>query len=349
MIKPQTNPSRYYRLLHQKRETELFLSALHLHIFTDLEAWNTVEALAVKTGLNQRNLSLYLNALACVGFLDKDGERYRNTSESNEYLNENSPLYLGEYLLFREQMMSLSHLEDRVKNGPDVRIARKNNGVEVYDFYESARVSIAEMYSGRVQSLTAAVKRLFADRTPKKILDLGGGNGILAIETVLAFPGCCGVVFEHPSVVRLPEGLIRERGLSDRISVLEGDFNMDDIGTGYDLIIASGILDFAKEHLDRLLEKLRQALTPSGYLYIVSREVSEDYQTPPDGILGWLSSHLDGLDLLLTKGTIDQALLAHGFHSVEESFVGGIFTGLPGRFYHTDQSKGYCISLHALQ
>lgn len=340
MIKPQTNPGRYYRLLHQKRETELFLSALRLHIFSELEEWKTVEAVTKKTGLNQRNLSFYLNALACIGLLEKDGERYRNTPESNEFLNESSSLYLGECLLFREQMMSLANLDERVKKGPDVQIVQNNSGVEVYDFYESARVSISEMYSGRVQSLKAAAERLFADQAPGKILDLGGGNGVLAIELVLSFSRCRGVVFEHPNVARLPESLIATRGLSDRISVMKGDFNTDEIGDGYDLIIASGILDFAKDHLDALLEKLRQALTPGGYLYIVSHEVSEDYQAPPDSILGWLSSHLDGLDLLLTKETMDHALAARGFHCVEESDVGGVFLGLPGKFYQTDQNKG---------
>lgn len=336
MIQPKENPRHYYKLLHQKRETELFLSALRLHIFSELEAWATVETVAKKTRLNNRNLSLCLNALACIGLLEKDGALYRNTSESNEFLNESSPLYLGECLLFREQMMSLDHLDERVKNGPDMQIAQNNCGVEVYDFFESARVSIPEMYSGRVQSLTAAAKRLFAEHAPERILDLGGGSGVLVIELVSAFPGCHGVVFEHPSVAQLPESLIAERGLSERISVMKGDFNTDDIGTGYDLIIASGILDFAKDHLDAVLNKMHRALNAHGYLYIVSHEVGEDYQSPPESILGWLGSHLDGLDILLTKAAIDQALERHGFRCIEESDVGGAFKGLPGKFYQAD-------------
>lgn len=337
MIKQNVNSQQYYRLLHQKRETELFLSALRLHIFSELASWKTAEAAAEKNGLNGRNLSLYLNALACIGLLEKEGEYYRNTPESNEFLNENSPLYLGESLLFREQMMSLDHLEERLKIGPDKKIVQNNSGVEVFDFYELARVSIPEMYAGRVQALKAAAQQLFEGSGPQKILDLGGGSGILAIELVLAFQGCQGVVFEHSSVTHLPEQLILERGLSERISVMKGDFNTDEIGNGYDLIIASGILDFAKDHLDALLDKLHCALTTHGYLYIVSHEVSEDYQSPPEGILGWLSSHLDGLDLLLTKKTIEEALERHGFRCIKASAVGGVFKGLSGKFYKVNE------------
>jgi hypothetical protein len=114
---------------------------------------------------------------------------------------------------------------------------------------------------------------------------------------------------------------------------MEGDFNKDGIGEDYDLIIASGVLDFAKDYLDSFLEKLKHALSANGYLYIVTHEVSEDYQNPPESILGWLSSHLDGLDLLLTKNTIEKALMKHGFHCMEKRDVGGMFKGLPGKFY----------------
>lgn len=71
MIKPQSNPSRYYKLLHQKRETELFLSGLRLHIFSELETWQTAKTVAEKTGLNERNLTLYLNAMASIGILKR--------------------------------------------------------------------------------------------------------------------------------------------------------------------------------------------------------------------------------------------------------------------------------------
>ncbi|MBS5957307.1 MAG: methyltransferase domain-containing protein [Clostridiales bacterium] len=333
MVKPQLNPGQYYKLVHQKRVTEIFLSGLRLHIFTELEGWETPASVAARTGLNERNVSLFLNALASIGMLEKDGTRFRNTPESNEFLNETSPLYLGECLLFRENMMSLHSIDEKVKNGPDIQTLHQNVGAEVYDFCEMARVTVPEMYTGRVQSLLAAVKELFIDRQPGKILDLGGGSGVFAMELVAAFPESKGVVFEHPKVTALPRRLITERGLSSRIEVMEGDFNKDGIGEDYDLIIASGVLDFAKDYLDSFLEKLKHALSANGYLYIVTHEVSEDYQNPPESILGWLSSHLDGLDLLLTKNTIEKALMKHGFHCMEKRDVGGMFKGLPGKFY----------------
>jgi methylase of polypeptide subunit release factors len=327
------NLKMYYKMLHQKREAELFLLALQMKLFSYLEKWETPKAVAAKSGLNERSLSFVLNALASIGLLEKKSGAYRNMKQSNEFLNEESPVYLGESILFREKMMSLKNMKERLKNGPDLRTLHNNQGVEVYDFYEAARVSIPEMYTGRVQSLIKVVSGLYANTTPAKILDLGGGSGILAIELVLSFPNCKGVIFEHPSVAKLPRGLVAERKLSERLSVIEGDFNKDDIGENYDLIIASGILDFAKDHLDAVMKKLYNALTSNGYLYVVTHNVSEDYLYPSESILGWLSSHLDGLELLLTKKEIEISLEDHGFRNIHKNDVGGAFEGLQGKFY----------------
>ncbi|WP_050810370.1 class I SAM-dependent methyltransferase [Desulfitobacterium hafniense] len=333
MYQPQHKSKVYYDLLHKNREAQLFLAALRLEVFSYLEDWSSPAELALRTGFNGRNLALLLNALAAAGLLEKRQNDYRNTGVGNEFLHKNSPVYLGESLLFRERMMALDNVEERVRSGPDAGIAARNQGVEVYNFHEAARCGIPEMYTGRVQGLLKAVQKLFGEEQPRKVLDLGGGSGVMLKELVSHYPNSRGVLFEHPSVADLPRQLLREWGLADRISILAGDFNKDDIGKDYDLIIASGIIDFAKDHLDILTAKLGEALAPEGYLYLVSHNVNEDYQEPAECILGWLSSHLDGLDILLTKDTIVAALARHGFKPVLFSPDEGVFTFLQGEFY----------------
>ena len=164
------NEKLYYKWLHQKRETELLLSALRVKLFSYLESWETPKAVATKSGLNERNLSFVLNALASIGLLEKSSETYRNTQQSNDFLNPNSSVYLGESILFREKMMSLQNIEERLIDGPNKNILHNNLGTEVYDFYEAARVSIPEMYTGRAQSLIQAVTSLYGKKTPKKYL-----------------------------------------------------------------------------------------------------------------------------------------------------------------------------------
>lgn len=336
MYCPKENSSLYYNLLHQKRVAEILLSALRFDLFSYLENWETAESVAEKSGLHARSLSLVLNALVSVGFIEKKQNAYRNTPQSNEFLNRSSCVYLGESIIFREQMMSLKDIDKRIQMGPIPEVVRNNSGVEVYDFYEAARISIPEMYTGRVQAFIAAVTSIYSGKPPQNILDLGGGSGVLAIELAKAFPGCRGTIFEHPSVAGLPREIVIKEGVSEHITVLEGDFNKDDFGDGYDLIIAAGILDFAKDHFEYLMNKLYNALTADGLLYLVTHQISEDYLSAPERILGWLSSHLDGLDLLLTEKFISEALKSHGFKKIQTDVVGGTFESLQGMFF----SKG---------
>jgi aromatic ring-cleaving dioxygenase len=141
-----------------------------------------------------------------------------------------------------------------------------------------------------------------------------------------------GVIFEHPSVADLPRKLLAERGLEERITVLSGDFNVDDIGDGYDLIIALGYR-FCQGLFRQHDQQAESGPHPEGYLYLVSHDVSEDYQSPKESILGWLSSHLDGLDILLTKKTIESALAKHHFRPVQTGNIDGAFEHLQGAFY----------------
>lgn len=337
MYLPKESPASYYKLLHQKRVAELLLCALRFDLFSCLKEWKTAEEVALKRELNKRSLELVLNALTATGFLEKTKEMYRNTAQSNEFLISGSPVNIRESLLFRESMMSLEALDSRLLMGPDEKIMERNLGVEAFDFKEAARISIPEMYTGRVQNFIAEVKAVFPEKQPKRILDLGGGSGVLAVELVKTFPDCHGVIFEHPGVTEIPKKLVSDEGLSGKVTILEGDFIKDDFGQGYDLIIAAGILDFTKGRLKNLLKRIYGALTIEGLLYVVTHQVEKEYISPPETILGWLSSHLDGLDILLTEDVIEGTLKNQGFLRKTESMAGGTLQGINGKFYSKNQ------------
>ena len=333
MDKENIGPRNLYTMIQQYKEAQLLIAAINLDIFTTLDKADTAKDVAGITGYNVRNTELFLNALASIGLIEKEGSCYTNTPVSAKFLSRDSEVYLGEFLLFRERVTGLEKVEALVKEGPDSKLLENNRGLEAYDFYEWAKTAIPEIYTGRVQSLVEVVNRLFKAGNQYKILDLGGGSGVMGMEIVQALPGSTGVIFEDPNVARLAEELIEERNLTASVSVLKGDFTRDDIGEGYDLIIASGIIDFAKDYLDEVVAKIRDAMNPNGFLYLVSHDVSDDYQSPKESIVGWLSSHLEGLDILLRKSTVDGALEKAGFKQVRDGLIGGAMSHLHGNFY----------------
>ncbi|GMQ64844.1 methyltransferase [Vallitalea maricola] len=312
----------YYKMVTDHRESQLFFSALKLDIFSCLDNRISIEEIADKTKYNPRNLKLLLNALVSIHLIEKHQDQYVNTEEGKFYLSKSSEYYIGDAILFRNEMMSLDNIENRVKFGPDKIIADHNQGQKVYDFTKLAKVCIPEIYLWRIEPLINLMNKIYQDTEPSKILDLGGGSGAMGIELCKAFPNAKGVIFEEPKVSVVAEYLVSKNNLNSRITVQKGDFIKDDIGNGYDIIIASGIIDFAKDHLNNFIKKLYDALNKNGIIYLITHGFSEDYLEPSETILGWLSSHLDGLDLLLPDKVIQDAMMASGFRLYKQDKSG---------------------------
>lgn len=335
----ELSPKVFYQRIQEYQEAQLLFAGIRLDVFSHLQDYSSPGEVAAHTGYHERNLRLFLNSLASIGLLDMQNGRYKNKPAADEYLNRNSDTYLGDYILFRERMTGLEHVEERVRNGPVAEVEQSNDGLGVYDFYTLAKLTAREMYTGRVQSFLKAAECLLNKNEPVKVLDLSGGPGVMAIELIKNYPGAEGVVFEHPEVARVPEETVKAAGLEGRIGIVAGDFLSDDIGKHYDLIIASGILDFAKENINSMADKLYRALKPSGYLYLVSHDVSEDFLSPKESIVGWLSGQLDGLNVLLCKTSIDSALMAAGFESLNKDRIAGMMNNLQGEFYVKGQGN----------
>lgn len=148
-----------------------------------------------------------------------------------------------------------------------------------------------------------------------RLLDLGGGPGLVAVGLAKAFPHMRGVVFELPEAADVAAQHIAEAGLASRLEARGGDLARDGIGTGYDLIWCSSVLHFVPE-LSACLAKLHAALKPGGELICVHAEIPEE----PEAARRMLSYYLPLLwqgRRVTQAGELRQALLAQGFEVCE--------------------------------
>jgi tRNA (cmo5U34)-methyltransferase len=103
---------------------------------------------------------------------------------------------------------------------------------------------------------------------PQTVLDLGAGTGILADLVLRNFPTAQVTAFDlAENMLAVCQQNLAQYG--DRVQLQQGNFALDPIGTGYDLIV-SGL---AVHHLDGtgkqcLFKQLWQALNPGGLLLI---------------------------------------------------------------------------------
>lgn len=301
MREVKTAPGRYYEIIHGYQEAQLLFAAIRMNVFSCLDEPQTAQAVAAAVGCEEQAMDLLLLTLVQCGLLEQREGRYVNTAQAREFLSRNSDVFLGDALLFRESMTSLSDLEEKLRG-------QAPPAAHSYDFAYLARMAVPEMYAGRVQAFADEMGKLFPEaEKPLRLLDLGGGSGVLAIEFARRFPKSHGVVFEIPPVAQVAREMVEENRMEDRVEMRCGDFNQDDFGGPYDLVIASGILNFVKGGLDRFLKRIADALTEGGYLLIVGqREDSE--RNLPGNLLSWLSGFLSGTPFPSSEAELAEAL-----------------------------------------
>lgn len=328
MNQMENSPNHLYGILHNHQEAQLLFSALRLNIFSRLDTPVTAKAVADALTIDEKKIRLLLLSLVSCGFLETLGELYVNTPETKAFLSRQSHVYLGDSLLFREKMTSLARLEQKLKAAdPPPKTA--------YDFEELARASIPEMYAGRIQAFLEKAKNLYPDpNRPLRILDLGGGTGILAIEFTKHFPNSRAVVFEMPPVAAIAEKVILEHHAGDGVEVMCGDFNRDPFGGPYDFIIASGILNFVTIGLFEFIQKMAASLNGGGYLMVVGRFSDRHHGAPPN-MVGWLSGFLDGIPL-----PPDEHTVAEAFQKAGLAKTGGLSDGIfEGQLYRKEEAR----------
>ncbi|HEY5975949.1 MAG TPA: methyltransferase dimerization domain-containing protein, partial [Geobacteraceae bacterium] len=119
MEKPNWSPAELLQLSIGYWSACALHAGVKLELFTHLTTDGlTARELAEQTGADRRGLAMLLNALAAMGLLVKDGERYTATGFAGQYLARTSPDYLGHIIMHHHHLMAgWAHLHEAVESG----------------------------------------------------------------------------------------------------------------------------------------------------------------------------------------------------------------------------------------
>jgi hypothetical protein len=82
------------------------LSAIEMGVFTELARGpEPFAALSGRLGLHPRSARDFLDALVALGFLQRTGDRYANTPETDLFLDRKKPSYIGGILEMANQRL----------------------------------------------------------------------------------------------------------------------------------------------------------------------------------------------------------------------------------------------------
>jgi len=310
-----------YRTLYEPIRTKLPLTGIELGIFDQLSESNKAEAVSEAIDTHHENTRRFLDGLAVCDLVTKKNGMYRNTEVAQEFLVKGSPTYLGDFLVYAYQwsVPALDDMTALVRDGPPPAPAMDAASEEVW--VAGARVMANYQRAGMGQFVAKIVSELPEFPTLKRMLDLGGGPGVIGMAILAAHPDMEGVVFDQPAVVRVAESGIREQEMEDRMTAIGGNYMQDSIGEGYDLVWASATLNFAKDDMDAIVAKIYDSLNPGGVFVSLSDGLTHEGTKPMDMTLGMVPTALMGLDMGLAQGFIAESMLRCGFQSVRSQTV----------------------------
>lgn len=294
---------------------QLFFSAVEAELFSVLDEPRDAEEVARFTGWRVSAVESILEALSVQGWIERveghPGGRWGNGTEARRFLSRHSDESMAELLSFQRRMMGLDGLAGLAS-------AEERPGCGPCDFAAMARAKSVELRLFRQRPCVDEARRLFDADAPLSVLDCGGGSGLLALALAGAFPRCRATVFETPAVAPVARQFVEREGMEDRVRVRSGDFLVDPLGGPWDLIVASGILEFAGDGLDAFLRKLRDSLALGGKMMVYSTAFGEGGLGR--GALRWLSGCLRaGRAIRRHCGDLMAALNEAGFETIRST------------------------------
>ncbi len=298
-------------------KSQLLMTAIELKVFNYTVKPLTSAEVAAAIGGHAGNLEFYLNGLAAMGLLTKKDGKFRNSVLSETFLVDDRETYLGQYLQMTEQFsfQSKQQMKDAVLNGPPT--PQENGGMDESFFASYTEAMRKAALSGTAKAAAAALANLPEFKGFKKMLDLGGAHGLDCIAAVQLHSSMTGTVFDQPPVVKYTQQIISDYGMDGRVDSVGGDFLVDDIPPGYDLIYMKGALNFTGPALAQVVGKIYTSLNDGG-VFVAIHEGLTNEKTQPEGIvISWLPTALTSVDVSIEKSAVPDAMKAAGFTNIE--------------------------------
>lgn len=267
----------------------MLLSAVELGLFTELgKGPADLTTLSRRLGLHDRSARDFCDALVALGLLDRQDGTYRNTAESDFFLDRAKPSYVGGLLEMANARLyqSWGFLTEALKTGRNQNEAKDTGNLfsTLYADPELLRGFLTAM-SGVSAGPAQAIAEKFSWKDYKTFVDVGTAQGMVPVALARRHPHLTGIGFDLPDVKPVFEDYIAEKGLSDRVTFAAGNF-FDDPLPSADVIIMGHILhDWDLAQKRALLAKAYTALNAGGALIIYESIIDDERRKNAFGLL----------------------------------------------------------------
>lgn len=267
------------RLIRSAYPSFALLAGMQLGVFNTLaDGPMDARQIAAKSKVSADRLSRLLYALVAAGLLRAEDDGFVNRSEAQRYLVESSPDYIGNLHHLLSDLWSAT-----LKTADSIRLDRPQS-----------EHSFADMPTGQLYAFlrglhdeALATGRHLADRfdfsSCRRLLDVGGGSGGVAIAAAEAFPRLTATVLDLPEVVPLTRRFIRQANATDRVRTLALDVTREPVPGEFDAAVAKAFVQtLAPDQAGPALSHIGAALRPGSTIYILGNGILDDSRCTPE-------------------------------------------------------------------
>ena len=271
------NPTELREAINAFRKSRILLTAYELDVFSFIGKKSyPSEAISKALNLNKNATERLLNALVALELLKKNDGHFSNSDVSFRFLSKDSPAYMGGLMHSNHLWNTWSHLTEVVKTGSvahreDIN-DRGNEWLEAF---------IHAMHDRGTKQAPAQVGKIDLQRV-ESVLDIGGGSGCFTMEFIKRKPGLKAALFDLPNVLPISKRIVEKEGFSGKIEYYSGDYTVDELPGGFDLVFLSAIIHSNSfETNQELVKKCYHSLNPGGRI-VIQDWIMNDAKTEPE-------------------------------------------------------------------
>jgi precorrin-6B methylase 2 len=251
-------------------------AANRLNIFSILDDKSKdLDTLARETESDRRCLGALLSALVSIGFLDRDGDVFRNNRFSRTFLAESSKYYQGGIVyMFENWYQAWGGLYNTVKTGKPSALMH-----QAYTD-EETRNYMMGMHN-RALSQSDVLTSMFDLTGKKQLMDVGCGPATFAVKFCERYPGLKAVAMDRAQNLKIAKEVVDMYNMHDRVKLLPGDYNTDSLGSGNDAMLLSSMTNQeSPENIRKLLKKCYDSMNKDGVIMIQEQLLWGDKKGP---------------------------------------------------------------------
>jgi acetylserotonin N-methyltransferase len=317
------DPAVILDLLEAFRRSKTMFAAIALGVFDALATGPLTSAeLATRIGADAGALERLLDACVGLQLLNPTAGKYENTRVAATYLTKASPRRMTGYLNFSNDVMwkLWANLEDAVREGTHRwKQTYGWDGPIFSSFFktdESRREFLMGMHGFGLISSPQVVAAFDLGRF-RRLVDLGGATGHLAVAACERYADLRATIFDLPDALPLAKEIVGESRVADRIEFVAGDFFSDPLPAADVYALGRILHDWTEPKIVSLLKRIHDVLPADGAILIAEKLLLEDKSGPR-----W--AQMQNLNMLActegkerTLGEYEQLLRQTGFGAVQ--------------------------------